>query len=649
MKVSFLLICYFISFSLFSNAQIVNDSVLLSINETPIYSSEFIRIYNKNLNLVKEESQQNIDEYLKLFINYKLKIEEARVLGYDKTASLKKELRNYREQLAKKYLTDHEVTEDLVKEAYERIKYDIKASHVLVSIPEYEKDTIQAYSQILKLRERLINDGFESVRDEFHDGNSIFAEDLGYFSGFKMVYDFENVVYNTNVNEVSQPFRTQFGYHVVKVFDKRKTRGEVTIGHIMTSFNKNDTLLNSEGRINEIYNLIKQGENFENLAKQFSDDANSAKRGGKLNPFKSGDLGSQSFENTAFALNNIGEISKPFKSDFGWHIIKLYEKKPLESFETLKHKLEIEVKRDSRSERINTALINKLLGVYHINKYDNSDLPDFISIFEKNLLNKNWNITFNLSQNKVLFKIRQNEYKYTDFVEFLKESEKRNLEKNELDTYVSSKYKTFINESILNYYKDNLHLENLEFANTIKEFEEGLLLFELMEAKVWNSGKNDSIELMKFYENNKSNYILKERIDAIIARSSSEKTSEYLQKLWLKNDDIDVIKKELNQNGKQNVLFTKDIVSKDHSIIPVGFNFKKGVSNVYYHNDAYYVIRVNKILPKRTKTFDEASGNVVSDFQAQKEVDLLDSLAKKYKIKINNNVLNNIKTQLLLN
>ncbi|AXT20618.1 peptidylprolyl isomerase [Flavobacteriaceae bacterium] len=502
------------------------------------------------------------------------------------------------------------------------------------------------YSQILKLRERLINDGFESVRDEFHDGNSIFAEDLGYFSGFKMVYDFENVVYSTNINEVSQPFRTQFGYHVVKVFDKRKTRGEVTIGHIMTSFNKNDALLNSEDRINEIYNLIKQGENFENLAKQFSDDANSAKRGGKLNPFKSGDLGSQSFENAAFALNNMGEISKPFKSDFGWHIIKLYEKKPLEPFETLKHKLEIEVKRDSRSERINTALINKLLNVYHV-RYDNSDLSDFISTFEKNLLNENWNLTFNLSQNKVLFKIRQNEYKYTDFVEFLKESEKRNLEKKELDTYVSSEYKAFINEKILSYYKDNLHLENLEFANTIKEFEEGLLLFELMEAKVWNSVKNDSIELMKFYENNKSNYIFKERIDAIIARSSSEKTSEYLQKLWLKNDDIDIIKKELNQNGRQNVLFTKDIVGKDHSIIPEGFNFKKGVSNVYYHNDAYYVIKVNKILPKRTKTFNEARGIVVSAFQAQKEVSLIDSLAKKYKIKINNNVLNNIKTQLL--
>ncbi|MBT8273656.1 MAG: peptidylprolyl isomerase, partial [Bacteroidia bacterium] len=196
------------------HAQNSSEDILFTVNENPVLASEFLRVYNKNLDLVKDESQKNIDEYLKLFINYSLKLEEAKALGYDKKPEYLREFESYKKQLSKNYLTDHQVTDKLVREAYDRISYDVKASHILVRLPETETDTTLIYKQMLSFRDRLLKEDFETVKKEVHNGTTVFAEDLGYFSGFKMVYDFENVAYNTAVGEVSQPFRTQFGYHV---------------------------------------------------------------------------------------------------------------------------------------------------------------------------------------------------------------------------------------------------------------------------------------------------------------------------------------------------------------------------------------------------------------------------------------------------
>ena len=379
MKTNILTFCFLLFFVIFTNAQIKKDDVLFTVENTPVLASEFLRVYNKNLDLVKDESQKDVDGYLTLFINFKLKLIEARALGFDKKLQYIKELESYKKQLAKNYLTDHKVTDHLVKEAYERISYDVKASHVLVKIAEHERDTTTAYATILKFRERLLNEGFENIQKEIHNGKTIFAEDLGYFSGFKMVYDFENVAFNTPVGEVSQPFRTSFGYHVVKIFDKRKSRGEVTVGHIMISNNQKDSIIKPEVRIQEIYKLIQQGENFESLAKQFSDDKSSAKNGGKLAAFKSGQLSSTEFEDIAFNLKEINNISKPFKTDYGWHIAKLLRKNPVPSFEDSKSELELKVQRDSRSKLINTALLDTLKKRYNIQS-TNPDLAYFESI-----------------------------------------------------------------------------------------------------------------------------------------------------------------------------------------------------------------------------------------------------------------------------
>ena len=248
LKIYFSVLFFVIAFSAFS--QLKKDEVLLTVDNNKINANEFIRVYNKNLNLVQDESQKNVDEYLELYINYKLKLREAKELGFDKKEQYIKEFNKYKKQLANNYLTDNTVTENLIKEAYNRVSYDVNVDHSLVVLDANETDTISVYNQVFGYRDRLINEkDFSNIKSQLHNGQTIHAEELGYFSGFKMVYAFENVAYNTPIGEVSMPFRTQFGYHVLKVNDKRESKGYATVAHIMVSNKQKDESIKPEERI----------------------------------------------------------------------------------------------------------------------------------------------------------------------------------------------------------------------------------------------------------------------------------------------------------------------------------------------------------------------------------------------------------------
>ncbi len=643
MKTNILTKCFLLFFVIFTSAQIKKGDVLFTLDNTPVLASEFLRVYNKNLDLVKDESQKNVDEYLKLFINYKLKLIEARALKFDENPQYIKELGGYKKQLVKNYLTDHKVTDELVKEAYERISYDIKASHILVKLAEHEKDTAMAYATILKLRNRLLNEGFESLQKDVHNGKTIFAEDLGYFSGFKMVYDFETVAFNTPIGEVSKPFRTSFGYHVVKIFDKRRSRGEVTVGHIMISNNQKDSLIKPEIRIQEIYKLIQQIESFESLAKQFSDDKNSAKNGGKLSPFKSGQLSSVDFEDLAFSLKEIGEISKPFKTNYGWHIAKLYNKSPIKSFEDMKFDLESRVKRDSRSKLINKSLFNTLKKKYNIEN-TNPELDYFKSIINQEFFKRSWTIPSNLDKDKNFLKIANKQFTYNDFANFLYNSQRKNIVKRPIVEVLKEQYNNFLNVKLLAYHEENLEFENPEFAEILEEYREGLLLFDLMEAKIWNAVKLDTVGLKNYFNKNNTKYLWQERIDAIVATSSKEKDISTVKKMLKKGNSIETIKTQLNQNDLQNVIFTSAIMNAEHQTLPKDFIFKEGISKIYHYNDAYHVIEVKRILPQTEKTFDESRGKVISDYQDEVEKQWLKKLHKTYMVSIDTDVLAKVKS-----
>ena len=634
--------------TLIVKAQTDNKDVLFTLDEAPVYASEFLRVYNKNLDLVQDETQKDVDEYLKLFTNYKLKLAEARHLELHEKPTYKRELASYKKQLSKNYITDSKVTDALVKEAYDRMVYEVNANHILVKIDAdaSPQDSLVAYNKIAALRVRALEEGFEKVRAEVHNGQTLFGEKLGYFGGFRMVYKFENAAFNTPVGAVSDPFRTRFGYHIVNVLEKRKSRGERTVAHIMVAENKTDALAEKpEVRIQDIYKKLNQGEAFEALAKQFSDDKNSAPKGGMLKAFSSGQIRSKAFEDVAFNLANTGDVSKPFKTDFGWHIVKLHKISEVPTFEAMESELVEKVKRDTRSKLIDDALTNTLKSKYNISA-SQPNLEYFEAILNDDYFKRTWALPQDFKGAQPLVKIGNKQFSNNDFAVHLINTQRNGSKKESIAALVSKKYEAFLKASLIQYQEDNLEFENEDYAHIVSEYRDGLLLFDLMETTIWNTAKTDSIGIQEFFESHKSNYKKSKRVDAVVASSAKSKTLKKVSKLLSKNMPLEEIKSLVNSNDNVNVIFTSAIMDKMHQALPKDFNFVKGLSKIKKHNDAFVVVQVKDVLPEEQKTFEEAKGSVISDYQNNKESNWLKGLSTKYNIVINQEVLSKVKSEL---
>ena len=622
---------------LLSNAQITENDILLTISGDPVSANEFMRVYNKNLNLVQDDSQKEVDSYLELFVNYKLKLAEAKALRYDKDPAYINEFKSYKNQLIQNYLTNKNVTDDLVREAYYRTENEVKAQHILVLLDEVETDTLAAYSKIEAYRERFLNEDFESLKKELHNGKSVFVEDLGYFSAFKMVYNFESVAYATEVGSVSQPFRTRFGFHVVKVLDKRKSKGQVSVAHIMIANTQKDTTLVAKDRIQELHRLLLQGEDFGELAKQFSDDKSSSIRGGELKPFKSGQINSEIFETTAFELSPSNPISKPIQTQFGWHILKYINRKQVQSFEELQSELESRVGKDSRSQLVKAKMLEQLLAEYQI-ETPNSNLAKFQSNLNYNTSKNVWELPSNFNKSQSFLNIKNQTHTYLDFLEFLNNNLKSIKKEWPTSVVVKKQYAFFLEKSVFRYKEENLEKENKEFSYILNEYREGLLLFELMQDKIWEGAKNDSIGLQEFYNLNKQNYIWPDRIEGSVARSSNAKYIKRVRKYWAKNKSNKLIDEVLNKK-QQNVIFSNGELELGHPTLPKSIPYKTGLSDVIKENSNFYVINVTALKPTTLKTFEEAKGQLLADYQIVLESEWINDLRAKFKVVINQDVL----------
>jgi len=482
MKLKYLLvIVLFIVSKTFSQE---NQSILFTIDDESFYTQEFLAVYKKNLKTV-DNSKTSIEKYLKLFVDYKLKVKEAKFLGLDTIQKYKNELRQYKNNLVLPYLKDKQVTKKLVNEVYSRLKKEVNVSHILIPLnpKALPKDTLIAYNLLIEARNLIINGrSFSEIAKEYSKDPSVQDNEgkVGYFTALQMVYPFENVAYKTKLNEVSMPFKTKFGYHILKVNDIRDSKGEVEVAHIMF---KNDSLV-AKKKIDSVYNLLVNKESdFAVLAKKVSEDRASGMKGGKLNKFGYGRM-IESFSKVAFSLTTGGEISKPFKTQFGWHIAKLIKKYPIQSFDQIEAKLTQEVEKDKRSNLISKSVVNKLFKQYNVvvndkalQQFEDIDWKENSDKFTQNLLTVNGK---NISQAK--------------FITYLKTVR---------NTPVNEAFMSFKEKQVLDYYKNNIEKSNPEFARTYKEFKEGLLLFDLLEKEVWNKAK-DSTGLASYFNKNKA-------------------------------------------------------------------------------------------------------------------------------------------------
>ena len=385
----------------------------------------------------------------------------------------------------------------------------------------------------------------DEFNKKFNQDNQMVVENLGYFSAFKMIYNFENIAYSTPVGEVSDPFRSRFGFHILKVNDKRNSLGEVSVGHIMTYKNKADAF----DRIKNISDSIKNGASFEYMAKKYSEDKNSSFKGGRLNPFSSGQINSIPFENAAFSLANKNQISDPVETKYGWHLIKLYDKKNVKEFDEIKYQLLNKLKKSSRFSMVSESFYSTLLKRYSLN-YNNENLDYFISILDSSYFTEEWSIPENIDEEKILVTIDNKILKYIDFATFLDDNQKRgnSLPINQL---VYELYKKFIDYNALEVYKNNLEKENSDYRFVVKEYKEGLLLFNLMQEKIWTLKDSDSIKLMSFFNDNSDKYIgFEEDKGKIIGDFQQLKESIWLNNLKLKHKVV-LNKKAIKRLRKQ--------------------------------------------------------------------------------------------------
>lgn len=638
-----------------SFAQESEKQVLFTINNEAFYTDEFVRVYNKNLELVKDNSQKDLNNYLDLFVGYKLKVEKAKQLGLQNNSKYQNELSSYRNQLSKNYLNDSKVTEELVNEAYERMKYEVRASHILIKVDENAdaKDTLKAYHKIVDLKKRITaGENFDDLAAKFSEDPSAKMNkgDLGYFSVFKMVYPFESAAYSTNVGELSEIIRTRFGYHLIKVTDKRLNRGEVTVAHIMLLKPANldpEESKKVEQNINDIYQKIQQGENFEELAKQFSDDKSTAAKGGLLQRFGSGQLTSQEFEDVAFGLSGKGSISKPFMSQFGWHIVKLIEKFPVKTLDEAKYEIENNIKRDDRSRLITNSLITKLNKKYTVNR--NAKLySKIIKAVNDSYYSLDWKQPENAKEfETTLVTINKDkEIKGSAFLSYLESQQKVGHKMKPIKALVDELYRQWSEEQLINYYNENLEKEIPEFRYVMEEYRDGLLLFDLMEKEIWDRAKQDTTGLENFYKSHLDKYKWKDRYDVDIYSSTDKNVVEKAQKYIKKDKTSDYIKSKLNKGDKVNIMLKSGIFEGDFDVLPEFKITKTGSTEVVKKGNYYFVAKVKDIKPSAPKAIEECKGTLVTDYQQYLEDNWVSELKKDFSVKINTEVFNQVKKQL---
>ena len=529
---------------------------VLTIDNTNIDIEEFKNVFYKNNN-ESIITKEYLDEYMDLFINFKLKVKAAEDLMMDTIPSFINELNGYKKQLAQPYLRNKEFDEKMLYEAYERMLKDISASHILIALDEdaNENQREVANRKILSIRNDILSNkiSFEDAAKKYSDDKSALSNNgyLGYFTAFMMVYNFETAAYNTKKNEISKPCRTKYGYHIIRVNDIRKAVGTVKVAHIMFKDMNHANESPAKQKIYEISEKLNNGEDFKSLAERFSEDRSTAVNGGVLPEFGVGKMVS-SFEDAAFSLNEIGEISNPFHTEYGWHIIQLLEKKEIGSIEDLESVIKNKIERDSRSELSKNALFEKLKKEYII-KNNVSKFKSVRRAAYKSVSEGKWDGQYD-DVNGTLFTIKQSPIYIKDFINYIKLNQR---EGSDFDIM----YQEFVNQSLLEYEESQLEFKYLEYKLLLNEYKEGILLFDLTNKKVWNKAIEDTIGLQEFFNNNAERYLWEKRVESKIYTCKNKAVSRKVKGYILKKKLGFIVSEKdiLNEVNKSGPLFIEPI------------------------------------------------------------------------------------------
>ena len=623
----------------------------MTVGDSKIESGEFIRMYKKNMEPGKPV---NINDYLQQYILFKLKVADALDKGYDTTTTFRTELNGYRSQLAQAYLTDTETKDKLLKKAWQRSLSEINGWHILITMPQDNtpEDTLKAWQKSSDIRERIVNgESFEQVARSTSDDQSVKVNggNLGYFTVFQMVKSFEDAAYNLKTGAVSQPVRTPYGYHIIKVADKRPSKGKIKVAHIMKAAPPGMSELDeskAEQEIFDIYKKLQEKTPFGELAKEYSDHKESAVKGGELDWFGAGEIISD-FSEAAFSIADTGNYSKPVRTIYGWHIIKLLDRKTPGTFEESKSFLESKINQSYLNSVSRKSFVEKLKKEYKFRLSQN--------VYNWFIANTDSLIIHGLKKYDPTALPSGNIYSFADqhtstnqFADYI-EKRASGIVTDDSSLFISLSIESILSDQIISYENSRLETKYPEFRYLMNEFHDGMLLFEISGEKVWNRITEDSIGLRSYYEDHKNTYLTPRSIEAKIytlRSANGEKLLSEAYKKFSKKPDTDKQLLQKFNEGTDTLLIIKEgkwFKGDDRDID--GMQWNTGIQSINIQGFPSMVL-VNKVLEPAPLKFEEVKGEMFTGYQEQLESEWIKQLKEKFSVKVNNSVFEEAENKL---
>lgn len=641
---SFALLLLFVLSPSLVLSQSEEKEAFLFIDNKPTSSEEFIRLYQKNLDIITDEKQKDLDNYLELFITYKLKLIEAKEIGLDKKNDYLTDIAAYKKDLTLQYLEDSQVTKAIVEDLYQRSLKEIHASHILINLPTYAygKDTVKAYEKINTLRERAVaGEDFNQLAQEYSEEPEAKKTkgDLGYFSTMQMVMSFEDAVYNTSINEVSPIIRTGFGYHILKVHDERSPENKLKAAHIIIRKSK-DSLADKK-RIQEAYESLERGEAFAEVVKKYSQDPATINNGGELNAFGRKGFNLPVFTEVAYNLTE-GEYSVPFKTDLGWHIVLLIERLEQPSKEEKIKEIEKFLEVKSVSAYYDQKKHDKILSMLAYELLSDNYKSDLLHYIDRDYLLKNKEpIILPKVEDKKLFIIGEHSFYYNDFLNYLGATKQYATEGMPIEQLMDNALENYKKEKALEIYADKLYKEDIEYAAELDEYSDGILLFDLMQDQVWRKASKDTLAQKEYYKKHQRDFDLPESWEVLIYETKDKSVAQAIQEKLKSNLDKETINKEFEINPAVETWSKNSKELKSNSFDPA-----KTLS-IIKEEDIYRVVELLKYIPQTERDFETAKNDVTQAYVVEYEEEWLQALREKHKVKLKKKKWKKLKSELL--
>ena len=657
------------------------DPVIFEINNRPIYKSEFMKDFLASIGKSENdaptpctyEKRQALEDYVNLFLNYKVKLEDAFRLGYDQDSEMQKELKTYREELAAPYLIDSVTMDSIMREAYERSRYSLHAAHILIKMKSNPTpaDTLKAYRKALEVYEELKNgaDFYEVSNKVVSDAQVAGLQrqinpkegDLGYFTVFDMVYPFESAAYNLQPGEISKPVRTRFGYHIIKLFTRVEMYGQLELRHIwINDGHGNDP--KAESKIQNAYERLKGGEAFESIAANYSDDRQSAHKGGLMPKLASNQILPE-YINEADKLA-VDQYSEPFHTDFGWHIIKVVSREKRPTYEEMLPYFKQKMARDPRAQISQDRFLKNIQQKYGFTDYvaqGKASYQELVNMVDKSIFEKGWEFRDTmLTKDQVLLNFAGTDHTLNEFCHFVEDKQSVEMP-GSLEGLIDKRYKEFVKDLTLQYADSRLETEYPEFADLMAEYRNGLMIFSYNETEIWKKAVYDTVGFLDFYDQQSQKKVLDNPEDAsyfwdyrarvtvvevndstLLPLDKSLKVAlTAMKKQWSSSILKENLMKKCDKSHPATVSVNLKMIEKGNMDYISDNQWKKGV---YARPEGmgYKIMIVEQISDPCLKTLEEARGYYLSEYQDEMERRVTAALREKFNVKIHQEVIDEI-------